>query len=322
MEYFLFLLNILLTTAFAASIASAYYLFQVRGGKVFIALGLLFCFYFIDNILVFMTEVIPSFAIVYDRIFMTSPIFKAFFHIGMVACYVYIHKQILRESINSIDYVILIIYGMILFTVRFITNDALSSWAYFLPTQLLNGGLAVYGLIRMRTYPHGYQRLLYKLYKMLCIWTVIFNILVIAEDTYVIFNIDDYTAGTAGVFNRNITENLLLLFYAFNLLRFTRLVLLHHDVSVFGPVLVPSKNVISTMDAFCHLNSLTDRERDVLTELLDGRSIIEVSEKLYISVGTVKTHIHNIYRKAEVTKKSELLRKYTNFEAEVQSEKH
>ena len=98
MEYFLFVLNILLTTAFATSVASSYYLYRVRGGKVFIALSLLFCLYFVDNFLVFMTEVIPSFEHIYDIVFSTSPFFKAFIHIGLVACYAFIHKQILRES--------------------------------------------------------------------------------------------------------------------------------------------------------------------------------------------------------------------------------
>ncbi len=318
MEYFLFILNIMLTTAFATSVASAYYLYRVRGGKVFITLALLFCLYFADNFLVFMTEVIPSFEYIYDMVFSTSPFFKAFIHIGVVACYAFIHKQILREKFTSIDYVLLIFYAMVLFTVGLIPNKAVSSWAFFLPTQLFNGGLAIYGLIRIKTYPHGYRRAFYKLYRYLAIFTIIFNALIIAEDTFVIFNIDDYTLGSSGIFNRNITENIMVLFYAVNLLRFTKLVLIHHDVNVFGSVLIPPKNIISTMDAFCHINTLTERERDVLTELLDGRSILEISEKLFISSGTVKTHIHNLYRKVDVGKKSELVRKYNSFESELQ----
>lgn len=319
MEYLLFLLNILLTTAYAASFACAYFLYKTRGGRVFLALTMLFFIYFLDNTVVFMTEVFPQFGEFYDSIFAASPVFKAVLHIGMVFCYLFIHKQILREKFNSIEYVLLIIYAMTLFTVQLIPNKAVSSWAYYLPTQLFVGGLAVYGLLRMRKYPRRYQRSFYKFYRSLCVFVVIINLMIALEDTYVIFNVDIYTTPVPIVFNRNFSENLMMLVFSIALIRFTRLVLIHRDVSVFGPVVVPPKNVISTMDAFCHLSSLTDRERDVLVELLNGLSIAEISEKLYISSGTVKTHIHNLYQKVDVSRKTELIRKYNSFEAELQS---
>lgn len=319
MQYLLFLVNILLTTAYAASFACAYFLYKVRGGRVFLALSLLFFIYFLDNTIVFMTEMIPAFSTIYDSLFATSPVFKAFLHIGMVFCYFFIHKQILREKFTSVDYSLLVIYAMTLFAVQLIPNKAVSNWAYYFPTQVFVGGLAVYGLLHMRRHPRNYLRSFYKFYRHLAIFTVIINIFIAAEDTYVIFNVDVYTGPVLEVFNRNFSENLMVLVYSIALIRFTRLVLIHRDVSVFGPVVVPPKNIISPMDAFCHLSSITDRERDVLEELLAGYSILEISEKLYISSGTVKTHIHNIYQKLDVSRKSELIRKYNSFEAELQS---
>lgn len=318
MDYFLFFVNILLTIACSTSVASAYFLNRVRGGKVFATLGMLFLIYFLDNTVVFMTEVVPGFALLYDNIFMASPVFKAVFHIAMVYCFIFIHKQILREKINSIDYVLLFIYAMVLFTSNFIPDGATSSWVFYAPTQIFNGGLAVYGLIRVKTYPKGYLRSFYRLYKKLCAYTIIMNILILLEDTYVIFNVDVYNSVDPVIFNRNISENIMLMGYAIVLMRYTRLVLKNRDMSVFGPVMVPPANVISTTDAFCHLYSLTDRERDVLNELLEGYSILEISERLYISSGTVKTHIHNLYRKTEVGRKSELVRKYNEFETGLQ----
>lgn len=46
---------------------------------------------------------------------------------------------------------------------------------------------------------------------------------------------------------------------------------------------------------------LTFREREVLTLIASGHNSREVSEKLFISTHTVKTHIYNIYNKINVT---------------------
>lgn len=47
------------------------------------------------------------------------------------------------------------------------------------------------------------------------------------------------------------------------------------------------------------IESLTPRERDVLQVLAEGCSDGEISEKLYLSAGTVRVHVTNIMRKLD-----------------------
>ena len=54
---------------------------------------------------------------------------------------------------------------------------------------------------------------------------------------------------------------------------------------------------------------LTDREQDVLNLLCNGDSYKEIAYKLFISVGTVRHHIKNIYYKLHVHSKSEAVAK-------------
>lgn len=50
---------------------------------------------------------------------------------------------------------------------------------------------------------------------------------------------------------------------------------------------------------------LTERERDILRGLVDGRTYLEIGEQLGISIHTVRTHIRKIYRKLHVTSGTE-----------------
>jgi DNA-binding NarL/FixJ family response regulator len=45
------------------------------------------------------------------------------------------------------------------------------------------------------------------------------------------------------------------------------------------------------------LESLTERERDVLVLIGEGRNNAEIAEELYVSEGTVKTHINHVFSK-------------------------
>lgn len=45
------------------------------------------------------------------------------------------------------------------------------------------------------------------------------------------------------------------------------------------------------------VHAITDRELDVLQLIVDGYSNAEIAERLYITLGTVKTHVRNILNK-------------------------
>jgi DNA-binding NarL/FixJ family response regulator len=55
-----------------------------------------------------------------------------------------------------------------------------------------------------------------------------------------------------------------------------------------------------------HISELTDREKEVLHFVGEGMSNTEIAKKLYISVGTVKNYISNLYSKLEVDDRSKL----------------
>ncbi len=62
----------------------------------------------------------------------------------------------------------------------------------------------------------------------------------------------------------------------------------------------------SLLFEFCSRHGLTPREKEIIEELVAGRDYQSIADKNFISLKTVKTHIHNIYRKAEVGNRLEL----------------
>jgi DNA-binding CsgD family transcriptional regulator len=54
---------------------------------------------------------------------------------------------------------------------------------------------------------------------------------------------------------------------------------------------------------------ITDREREIILKVMQGKSNADIAGELFISLATVKTHLHNIYTKIGVESRYDLLAK-------------
>jgi len=52
---------------------------------------------------------------------------------------------------------------------------------------------------------------------------------------------------------------------------------------------------------------LTQRQKEIVKCIMDGKTNKEISAKLFITEGTVKTHIYNVFKKTDVTNRSQLV---------------
>lgn len=83
--------------------------------------------------------------------------------------------------------------------------------------------------------------------------------------------------------------------------------------------IVSDKNYKANMNisqATMEKMGLTNRERQLVDFMVRGASNQEISEKMFISINTVKIHISNIFRKAGVRSRTELMDKLYNLERE------
>jgi DNA-binding NarL/FixJ family response regulator len=60
-------------------------------------------------------------------------------------------------------------------------------------------------------------------------------------------------------------------------------------------------------EAFLMKYAITDREREIILKVIQGKSNADIATELVISLATVKTHLHNIYTKIGVDSRYDLL---------------
>jgi DNA-binding NarL/FixJ family response regulator len=56
-------------------------------------------------------------------------------------------------------------------------------------------------------------------------------------------------------------------------------------------------------------SELSEREKEVLTELIEGHSTKAIADKLFVSMHTIRFHLHNIYVKLHVSSRAEAVAK-------------
>jgi DNA-binding NarL/FixJ family response regulator len=73
----------------------------------------------------------------------------------------------------------------------------------------------------------------------------------------------------------------------------------HSGETHFDPVVQRRLVELATRERPTGLpNGLTPRELDVLRLIAEGKSNVEIAQQLYITEGTVKTHVNNLFAKA------------------------
>lgn len=73
------------------------------------------------------------------------------------------------------------------------------------------------------------------------------------------------------------------------------------------------KNSENSMDDFIHKYKLTKRESEIALLLAEGLTYKKIAEELFISSGTVSTHVMHIYEKTETNSKIQLNKEISKF---------
>ena len=110
---------------------------------------------------------------------------------------------------------------------------------------------------------------------------------------------------------RNISENVFVLLLAAFALRWSFKTLRMRRKDAPAPKNKQDAAYIkATMDTVCERYGLTSREREVLMCLVEGNDYQNTASKLHLALGTVKSHMHNIFKKTGAKTSAELLQMF------------
>lgn len=321
-DIFIFIYNIVLLILYSVALTFSFTMFIKSRKKLFLFISFMFTLFILDNTIIYMTEFITSFSQFYDMKFMTVPAFKTIIVIGTNICYFFIQENVLRRQDKIWDYILLILLGCYLLFIPGIENSAWKVWLYYLPSQLYLFFLAVQGLHYMKKNPKKYHSKFYTPYRKLLYISITFALLILLEDSIVIFNFDQYSSLLVKINNRSLTEDFLSIIYSFYAISyFMRRTFFHEPQAVaktcsfqeIDPILPGKVTEEKLFQEYCSTHAFTTREIEVFEKLLSNMTNEQISNDLFISIGTTKTHVHNVFKKVDVSKRSALIQHYNRY---------
>lgn len=188
----------------------------------------------------------------------------------------------------------------------------LQQWLYYTMRQVFlfyTYGYALYAYYRSKDATY---RLRLEKYKKPLFITIALTVLVLIEDTAVIIVLpmNLYPSWLQLYLSeRNFSENLLVVFFAVILVKnaIDVLSIRIKEAPVQDEVNDLDRHIEELMPFFREENKLSAREGEVLRLVILGKSNQEIASELFLAVGTVKAHVHNILVKTGQKSRDDLI---------------
>jgi len=308
--------NVLLTFIFTCGTVCGAFMYRMKKAPGYAAVIAIFLSYLIDNAIVFCTEIIPPFADIYDRLFLETPSIKTVCFIIRISSLLYLLNRAMPAFNLTAVLSLSALHAFSLICVPLISRPDWMVYIYYFFSQFIIICVSIWSLMKLKKSEYQKDSKEKRLLKGVLLYFLLMTILVLAEDTYVIFFVDVYTNTGLNIFNRNLSENLLFIGFTIGFIVYT-IQSVNDLLALSAPATDdPSEADNQQLDPVWEFASgfnLTERELEILRCVLDGKSQQEISQMLVIALGTVKTHTHNIYSKAGAANRTQIIAKYHNF---------
>jgi len=276
-----------------------------ENNKFFLVLSCYLLFYILDNVIIYMTEFLNNFALQYNEAFMNVPAAKTFIFMGNAIFFLLSVVLLVKQRFHFLDYFSLALLLVWMLFTPLMPNSALKVWLYYLPNQLFSFYVGIRALSLTKVRQSKTSKVTFLYLKRIGILAIIFSIAIILEDSYVIFNVDQYSSLTLKIYNRNVCEDIFSIIISYLVIYFF-IHDYHPSILKKGDITVQKQNEKEHFELFCQKYQFTQREQDIFKLLLQNKQNQEIADELYLSLGTVKAHVHNIFVKLNIKKRTQI----------------
>lgn len=309
LESLLFIYNIVMIVVFAMSISGYMLLYNKKQEETYLLLPILYLLLVFDHSLVFILEFMPSLQTHYAL----HEIFYILIYLNYIAVYVVLRSipcHCFGDLMTKRELWITVLLISILAGLFIFANFRLSEFLIYMFFFL---GLAS---IALRSFKHVRAQCLLKAnqlksYRILLALVIVVCLLGILDNA--IYYGDYYTNTIMPWLDleyRILSYDVVKLIICCIGLKY--LYYCYSQLFNLAPA-TPSKEVpmgsdeVDPLISFSQKYKLTKRQQEIIELIMEGLSNKEIGTKLYITEGTVKTHIYNIFKKTEATNRNQLM---------------
>ena len=314
--FFFYTLSILIVCIVSVVLSAAAYASSRR--RVFIYSGIAFLCYALEIIEIFFFEYISQ-----NIAFPAAEYYAINSPVTRTAVATILQASIWAVALTFLDkhskqlFIIPVIAFSVVsaLTLICIPEGAWQQWAYYTARQAFS--FYVYGYC-LWSYIHStdeqYRTRLYKV-KTVLIVSALLSTCILLEDTYIILIAPMSTHPDwlpLYLSERNFSENILVCFFTVILVKqaYRVLSIRIKEAPVQDDVRDLDIHIDEVMPMFRQTYKLSERECEVLHLVIAGRSNQEIANDLFLAVGTVKTHVHNIMKKTGQTSRETLVLRF------------
>lgn len=332
MDVISFIYNLMLLILYSCTISSCFYAYLNTRNKVYCRIIELFVFFLFDLSIIYILE------FVYDvplNIHSTSPMSAfpvlrmALFGVGVIT-YTRLFNSLIREKWKLFQFFPITFNFIPIAIAAFHASgkNLLVDWLTYSCRYAALIMMLLYFLWQLSRPGHSLDEDEKKLVRKLDLLILCFMLLSLLENTVVLINWEAYATWLSAfapklserIFTEDIYSVVLSLVCIFNCHKMVQKELSRKQeippaISSYPIPISTSALPDNRKEAFYDSLKLTKREREIVGLLLQDKSNQEISEALFISLGTAKTHVHNIFQKAGVTKRRQLIERFLEYDS-------
>jgi|GEM_PF-2512514 len=305
---FFYNIGIMAAYVFCAAIFQLFY--RRHKDKVFHYISLVFTLFVIDNLIYYMIEFLPSFAQFYESSLYLRTVSSNAMSYLVIYSYRLVLMAAFKEKIGRVEKGIWASVLVLQLMVPLVFMQMNVAPALSLIMHILAIGIFARGLHKLWSSKEGVKDAKVSLDHGLRFGEGVLIVSLVLQFFFAAENMLMLLMPTLRA--RSIGIELIGLFYTVLAIRYIVQELMRESSQTVRRSKVQSADD-EGFHAFCNEYDLTKRERDVAFLLAEGFSNQQIAEKLYISEGTVKTHVHNIYKKIGVNTRLRFSAKLTEF---------